>query len=154
MPMHSAPAALTEQRRSWMGVLARAKLADMEAACSELTSLPSFEWLRRPETGLVMVRARVGGTGAKFNFGEMSVTRCALRIPSGEIGYAYVKGRDARHAELAAVVDAMMQDASLRDTLQHAVIDPLHRLQTGQRALRERQAAATRVEFYTVARGD
>ena len=47
----------------------------------------SFEWLRWPETGAVMVRGRTSGTGAPFNLGEMTVTRCALRLAGGEVGH-------------------------------------------------------------------
>ena len=151
--MHFASPA-PEARKRWMSVLARASTADLEAACTRAGALPRYEWLRAPEIGLVMVRARIGGTGAKFNFGEMSVTRCTLRIESGEIGCAYVKGRSARHAELAALVDALMQRANLRDQLEAAIVAPLARAQDDARALRSRKAAATRVEFYTVARGE
>ena len=32
-----------------------------------------------------MVRGRVGGTGAPFNLGEMSVTRCSVRLADGSL---------------------------------------------------------------------
>lgn len=114
-------------------------------------------WLRRPETGLVMVRGRAGGTGAQFNLGEMAVTRCALRLPDGTVGHAYVAGRDAAHAERAALVDALLQQAAARGELEHAWnewIAPLEAERAEGAAARAGEAAATRVEFFTVVRGE
>src|SRR5262245_9260483 len=96
------------ERREWLGVLARAPESSLEA-WARAGGLPRYTWLRRPETGLAMVRARTGGTGAKFNLGEMTITRCALRLENGTVGVAYVQGRSARKAELMAVADAMLQ---------------------------------------------
>ncbi len=93
-----------------MGVLARAARDELEAAWETLEPRPAYDRLRPPETGMVMTRGRAGGTGRRFNLGEMTVTRCALRLDSGEMGIAYVAGRDRRHAELAALFDALMQD--------------------------------------------
>lgn len=137
-----------------MSVLAKAPAFQVETFCQRLGPLPAYEWLRKPESGLVMVRARAGGTGAKFNVGEMSVTRCVLRTAAGATGIAYVQGRSARHAELAAIVDAMMQDATLCDQVEAAVIGPLERLQDARHALAAGKAAETRVDFYTVARAE
>ena len=135
-----------------MSVLAKASCPELEALCDALKPLPNYEWLRRPETGLVMVRARIGGTGAKFNLGEMSLTRCALRLSTGTIGFAYVQGRSKRHAELAAIIDGLMQEETSRARVQAAIVTPLERAQNARRDLVQRKAAATRVEFYTVAR--
>ena len=88
-------------RKAWMGVLARAELDALEEAYEALSPAPRHAVLRRPETGLVMVQARANGTGQKFNAGEMTVTRCSVRLPTGTVGHAYVAGRSRRHAELA-----------------------------------------------------
>jgi alpha-D-ribose 1-methylphosphonate 5-triphosphate synthase subunit PhnG len=101
-----------------------------------------------------MVRGRVGGSGAKFNLGEMPVTRCALRLDGGAVGIAWVKGRDARHAELAARLDAMLQEPRFHDQVHQHVIKPIAALQAAQRDLDARKAAATKVDFYTLARGE
>ncbi|WP_085792764.1 phosphonate C-P lyase system protein PhnG [Roseivivax jejudonensis] len=141
-------------RRHWMGLLARAApktLAERLATFDH--ALPAFAWLRRPETGSVMVRGRAGGTGAPFNLGEMTVTRCVLRLEDGTVGHAYVQGRDERHAERAALVDAMMQ-TSQAESLRAEVLDPLTEAEAHARAERAEKAAATRVEFFTVARGE
>ena len=106
--------------------------------------------LRGPEAGLVMVRGRTGGGGAPFNLGEMTVTRCTVRTESGQVGHAYVAGRDARQAELAAVLDAMLQDP-LRDACLHAnVIAPLAEAQQARRADIAAKAAATKVQFFAM----
>src|SRR5512139_1000175 len=110
----------TEQRRRWMAVLACASADDIAALLADLPPLPAPERLRAPETGLVMVRGRAGGDGAPFNLGEMTVTRCAVRL-SDAIGHAYVAGRDKRQAELAALLDAALQDPARRDALMQGV---------------------------------
>ncbi|HYZ32278.1 MAG TPA: phosphonate C-P lyase system protein PhnG, partial [Crenalkalicoccus sp.] len=112
-------------RRHWMGVLARAGAAEIEAQLAALPPLPPHQRLRGPETGLVMVRGRQGGDGAPFNLGEMTVTRCSVRLEGGAVGHGYVAGRDARQAELAAALDAALQDPARREALLEAVIAPL-----------------------------
>jgi alpha-D-ribose 1-methylphosphonate 5-triphosphate synthase subunit PhnG len=97
---NDATHALTEARREWMAVLAKSPLPLLESWAEMLnksmnnsmnkSSPYSFVWLRRPEVGLTMARARIGGTGNRFNFGELTVTRCALRLASGQHGVAYV----------------------------------------------------------------
>jgi alpha-D-ribose 1-methylphosphonate 5-triphosphate synthase subunit PhnG len=67
-------------RPDWMALLARAPIPVLEAALVP-HSVASPRWLRAPETGLMMVQGRAGGTGERFNLGEVTVTRCALRLP-------------------------------------------------------------------------
>lgn len=98
--------------------------------------------------------ARAGGTGRRFNMGEMTVTRCVVRLDSGTIGHAYVAGRDTRHAELAAVFDALMQQPARRDDLRHSVLDPLIAQQAVRRERIARRTAATKVDFFTMVRGE
>jgi len=106
----------TEQaRQRWMSVLAKAPGDSLQNHFFKLGDVPAYSPLREAETGLVMVRGRTGGVGNRFNLGEMTVTRCAVRLDSGETGVSYVAGRDKQHAELAAVCDAMMQSATQRD---------------------------------------
>jgi alpha-D-ribose 1-methylphosphonate 5-triphosphate synthase subunit PhnG len=141
-----------QQRGRWMSVLAKADLGALEAACKALGELPPTQWLRQPEMGLVMVRARIGGGGAKFNLGEVPVTRCAVRLDSGTVGMAWVQGRSAQHAALAAKLDALLQEPRHQRAIQQHVIEPLAALQAQQRDLIARKAAATKVDFYTMAR--
>ena len=141
-------------RQHWMSVLARATRTELTAAWDALTERPAYEFLRRPEIGLVMARGRAGGTGQPFNFGELTVTRCAVRLADGTVGHSYAAGRDARKAELAAVIDALLQQPDSQAGLGTQIIAPLERRQSEARALTSRKAAATKVEFFTLVRGD
>lgn len=140
-------------RRRRMSVIARSRLADIEAAWASLGALPAHAFLRAPETGLAMVRARAGGEGDKFNLGEMTLTRCVVRLDSGETGVGYVQGRSARHAELAALADALAVHPTCAERIEQQVFAPLAaRLEARDRAARAR-AASSRVEFFTMERG-
>jgi alpha-D-ribose 1-methylphosphonate 5-triphosphate synthase subunit PhnG len=138
-------------RRRWMGVLARASAAEIAARLEQLPALPAHARLRGPETGLVMARGRQGGDGAPFNLGEMTVTRCTVRLADGTIGHAYVAGRDAQQAELAALLDAALQDPARQAALLAAVVEPLAAAQAARAAADAARAAATRVQFFTMA---
>jgi alpha-D-ribose 1-methylphosphonate 5-triphosphate synthase subunit PhnG len=143
----------TSDRAGWISLLAKAPDASLLEAVRQYGELPQYEWLRRPETGLAMVRARAGGTGRQFNLGEMSVTRCAVRIGTGQMGIAYVAGRNARHAELAAVFDALMQTQA-NEKVRQTVLHPIKLALAEQLAETQAQAQATKVEFMTMVRGE
>ncbi len=136
-----------------MALLARAPTAVLRDAVAAFGELPSYTWLRRPQSGLAMVRARTGGTGAQFNLGEMSVTRCALRLASGEMGVAYVSGRDARHAELAALFDALLQTPAF-ESVGKAVLQPIEAALAASLTDTLCRAQSTRVDFMTMVRGE
>jgi len=146
-----------KERRRWLSALAKADAASFDERLP-LERLPGeYVWLRRPESGLVMVCGRTGGTGATFNLGEMSVTRCALRLADGTVGMAYLRGRDSLHAQRAALIDALMQQAEQEDNLEQAWttwITPLEARQLQRRIALAAAAAKTRVEFFTVVRGE
>jgi len=140
-------------RARWMGVLARARADRLAELLAELLpDLPEHTALRPPEVGAVMVRGRIGGTGGPFNLGEMSVTRCSVRLADGAVGHAHVQGRDKGHARRAAVVDAMMQSGAAVDL--RPLLDTLAAEEAARRQDRAQQAAATRVEFFTLVRGE
>ncbi len=141
------------ERARCLGLLARAPAELLESWAAGLGTT-EFEWLRQPEQGLVMVQARAGGTGERFNFGEMTVTRCVLRLRSGRTGVAYVQGRSKRRAELAALADAMLQDPELAGAVKNGLIAPVaaHLSSASERSARKAQA--TRVEFFTLAHED
>ena len=141
-------------RRRWMSVLAKARLAELENAWDGLADKPAYDWLRQPEVGMVMVRARAGGTGGQFNLGQMTVTRCALRLATGEAGVGYVQGRSKRHAELAAVFDALLQDTARRAQLEDRIVAPLAAAHAARRDDRSRKANSTKVNFFTLVRGE
>lgn len=140
-----------KERQKRLGVLAKASVSELEDAVAALGDLPTYEFLRKPECGLAMVQGRAGGTGGRFSLGEISVTRAAVRLASGTTGFGYVQGRDHRHAELAAVFDAIAQDGK------HGTGDVIDTLAAAQAARQRREtnrAAKTKVEFFTMVRGD
>lgn len=140
-------------RKAWLSLLAKAPEGRVATLLEALGERPGFDWLRAPEIGSVMVRGRAGGTGAPFNLGEMTVTRCALRISSGEVGHGYVQGRRKADAETAALVDALMQTNRAAE-LRAAVLDPLEAEMLAARTQRAEKAAATKVDFFTMVRGE
>jgi alpha-D-ribose 1-methylphosphonate 5-triphosphate synthase subunit PhnG len=137
-----------------MSVLALAGASELDACWRDLPPLPAYQVLRGPEVGLVMVRARAGGTGTRFNLGETTVTRCSVRLADGTVGHAYVGGRRARHAERAAVLDALLQDPARRRALASAVVEPLAAVQAARQRAAVARSAPTRVEFFTMVRGE
>ena len=100
-------------------------------ALEALPDAPAFETVRAPEPGLVMARGRIGGGGAPFNLGEVTVTRAVVRIESGEVGFGHVLGRDTARALLVAKLDALWQSRRYR-----AVVETRDR--AGQPAHRRR----------------
>jgi alpha-D-ribose 1-methylphosphonate 5-triphosphate synthase subunit PhnG len=146
----TAAAPSPEIRQRWLAVLARAGSESLEQALARFAPV-RHELVRAPECGMVMLRGRVGGTGDAFNFGEATVTRCAARV--GEhLGVGYVLGRDRRRAELVAVLDALLQDPQRQAGLLRELVDPLAREQAQARAAASRDAASSRVEFFTMVR--
>jgi alpha-D-ribose 1-methylphosphonate 5-triphosphate synthase subunit PhnG len=141
-------------RKAWMGLMAKAPEGRVAALLDgALEARPRFTWLRAPEVGSTMVRGRAGGTGAPFNLGEMTVTRCALTLEGGEVGHAYVQGRRKADAEAAALVDALMQTGA-SSILEAGVLAPLRSEAETRRMTRAAKAAATKVDFFTMVRGD
>lgn len=140
-------------RKAWMGLLARAPEGRAAALVDAARVRADFTWLRAPEIGSVMVRGRTGGTGAPFNLGEMTVTRCAVRLSCGTIGHAYIRGRRKGDAEAAAMLDALMQ-TDRADTVRRSVLDPLEAEEAERKRTRAAKAAATKVDFFTMVRGE
>jgi alpha-D-ribose 1-methylphosphonate 5-triphosphate synthase subunit PhnG len=101
-----------------------------------------------------MIRGRVGGDGAQFNLGEATVSRAVVRLASGEIGFGYVLGRDRDKARLMALCDALVQTKDHSAAVESKVIAPLRAGLEAQRDLRARQVAATKVDFFTLVRGE
>jgi alpha-D-ribose 1-methylphosphonate 5-triphosphate synthase subunit PhnG len=137
-----------------MSVLALASTDELETAWGRVPDPPPHRRLRGPEVGLAMVRARAGGSGMRFNLGEMTVTRCSVSLADGVVGHAYVGGRRRRHAELAALLDALLQQPGRRATLERDVIAPLGRAQAARRRAVTARTAPTRVQFFTMVRGE
>ena len=143
----------TAPRRAWMSLMAKAPEGRVAALLDAAMDRPAFTWLRAPEIGSTMVRGRAGATGAPFNLGEMTVTRCALTLDNGAVGHAYIAGRRKTDAEACALVDALMQGPDAPQ-LQATVLDPLQQEMKASNAARAQKAAATKVDFFTMARGE
>jgi len=141
-------------RQRWMRLCALADTATLEAALPADAMDTAVNWLRPPETGMVMVRGLIGGGGPPFNLGEMPVTRCALALADGTVGHAYVAGRDRRKARAAALVDALMQRPDSAPELERNLLTPLAEALAARDTHENRKTAATRVDFFTMVRGD
>jgi alpha-D-ribose 1-methylphosphonate 5-triphosphate synthase subunit PhnG len=141
------------QRKAVMAVLAHADAAEISGRI-ETIALPAHENLREPENGLVMVRGRVGGDGAPFNLGEATVSRAAVRLSSGEVGFGYTLGRDRHKAQMIALCDAMVQSAEFAEIVEAKVVAPLRAVMLAERNRKAAEAAATRVDFCTLVRGE
>lgn len=143
----------TATRQQWMAVLARASHREIEALLAQAGPLPAHEILKAPETGTVMVEGRAGGAGRRFNLGEATVTRCVVRLESGAMGFSYALGRDGAKARLAAIAEALLQGEADAGALRRGV-GALAEKQNAARELASRKAAATKVDFFTLVRGD
>jgi alpha-D-ribose 1-methylphosphonate 5-triphosphate synthase subunit PhnG len=141
------------RRKAAMAVLAHSESAEI-AACLEGVALPAYERLREAESGLVMVRGRVGGDGAPFNLGEATVSRAAVRLASGEVGFGYALGRNKDKALMIALCDALVQAREFADVVETRVIAPLRAARLADQRERAARTAATKVDFYTMVRGE
>ena len=141
------------QRKAAMAVLAGSAAADIAARLKTI-ALPDHEDLREAENGLVMVRGRIGGDGAPFNLGEATVSRAAVRLSTGEVGFGYTLGRDREKARMIALCDALVQSHEFADTVETSVLAPLRAANASEQNHRAAQTAATRVDFYTLVRGE
>jgi len=141
------------RRQAAMVVLAHSDAAGI-ASWLEAIAVPVYENLREPENGLVMVRGRIGGDGAPFNLGEATVSRAAVRLSTGEVGFGYTLGRDRQKARMIALCDALVQSDEFADVVESEVIAPLRIQMISERSRTAAETAATRVDFYTLVRGE
>ena len=143
----------SDARQAWLGLLARAPEGRVAALLAKAGLTPAFDWLRQPEVGTVMVRGRMGGTGGACNLSEMTVTRTTLKLACGTVGHGHVAGRRKTDAQAVAMADALLQtgEAAVVET---QVLKPLEAEETQRRAARAAKAAATKVDFFTMVRGE
>jgi alpha-D-ribose 1-methylphosphonate 5-triphosphate synthase subunit PhnG len=153
-PSRAAPEAATAARARWLRTLACADPQLLARHADPVLADFSFEALRASETGLALVRARIGGGGERFNLGEVTLTRCVVRhrTPDGQAiaGVGYCLGRDARRVERIAQADALLQRTDLGAVLQRAVLEPLEQALAQARAQAAAATQASRVRFFTV----
>lgn len=142
------------ERKAAMAALAMASGGEIRRLWDAAGFETDAQALRGPETGLVTVRGRIGGAGAPFNFGEATVTRATVRLPGGEIGHAYALGRDKEKARLSAIADALWQNPARRAEIEEKIIAPLKAAQVSADEKRRTETAATKVDFFTMVRGE
>ena len=145
------PALSQSERQRWLSILPKADEHALAEAADALGIPEPVQWLRRPETGAAMVRGRMSGSGAPFNMGEMTVTRAAVRLEDGTVGTGYVAGRALRKAELVALLDARLQQ---QPDLADGLLAPIEAALKAKRQQAVRKAATTKVEFFTMVRGE
>ena len=153
--MQTASAPLDDNaaaRRDALSVLSHAEAKALAALWDTWQNRPVVQPIRGPETGLIMVRGRIGGGGAPFNLGEATVSRASVRIETGEIGHGYCLGRDTGKAELIAVLDALYQREP--HNVEFAILRPLRDIAFAADSKRREETAATKVEFFTMVRGE
>jgi alpha-D-ribose 1-methylphosphonate 5-triphosphate synthase subunit PhnG len=152
--MNEAKAEIDSARKRTVDLLARAERQELDAAWQALDGKPVVQPVRGPETGLVMVRGRMGGGGAPFNLGEVTVTRATIRLASGTVGHAQALGTDREKARLSAIFDALWQEPATQAFVEQALLAPIAaRLSDADRRKAD-ETAATRVDFFTMVRGD
>lgn len=142
-----------DDRKAWIEALSKAPADALRSAFAGTGPEPRFSWLREPEIAAMMVRGRTGATGDAFNLGEMTVTRCSLKLDDGSVGHAYVPGRDNEKARIAAICDGLMQGPRA-DEIRAAVIAPMSAITARQRTDLAARADTTRVDFFTMVRGE
>lgn len=142
------------RRREYMRLLSLAPAEELENFLSGLDELPPWKLLRGPESGLVMVRGRISGEGPLFNVGEALVTRCVVTLPGDVCGCGYVLGESPRHAELAALCDALWQQEAYSSLFDMELKPRLEGMLRERERLAAEEAAPTKVDFFTLVRGE
>ncbi|EFH3613364.1 phosphonate C-P lyase system protein PhnG [Escherichia coli] len=140
----------TATRQHWMSVLAHSQPAELAARLKALNITADYEVIRAAETGLVQIQARMGGTGERFFAGDATLTRAAVRLTDGTLGYSWVLGRDKQHAERCA----LMQQSRYFQNLSETLIAPLDADRMARIAARQAEVNASQVDFFTMVRGD
>ncbi|PMR74339.1 phosphonate C-P lyase system protein PhnG [Billgrantia endophytica] len=135
-------------------VLALTPREHLETLWDALGIRVDYRPTRGPETGMAMVRGRIGGTGRTFNLGEMTLTRASIVLIDGTPGDGWVRGRDKSHAELIALVDACARHEHWQRRIDAELIAPLADELAERREAASRTAASTRVDFFTMVRGE
>lgn len=141
-------------RQRWLSVLAHSNAAMLETHWQALNLQPAFTLVRPAEIGLTRLQARMGATGNRFVMGDATVTRAVVQLEDGTLGYSYLLGRDKAHAERCALLDALLQQPETRPLLEEKIITPLAAWREEQRRLRAREIASSKVDFFTLVRGD
>ncbi|MBB3461006.1 phosphonate C-P lyase system protein PhnG [Rhizobium sp. BK377] len=149
-----AAARVESGRKRTVDLLARAETQELLAAWDALAEQPVVQPVRGPETGLVMVRGRIGGGGAPFNLGEVTVTRATVRLASGSVGHAQALGTNREKARLSAIFDALWQEEATKGFVEEKLLSPIARRIAEDNNRKAEETSATRVDFFTMVRGE
>ena len=144
----------TATRQRWMSALAHSEPARLAARMQALKLTPVYDVIRPAESGLVQIQARMGATGDRYFAGDATLTRAAVRLQDGALGYSWILGRDKPHAERCAVIDALLQNPAHFQTLIETLIAPLEAERTARITARQAEVNSSRVDFFTLVRGD
>jgi len=152
----AAPSLTVEQaqRQLLISTLAKSKLEDIQRVWNKSIVAVDYEFIRQPEVGMVMAVGRTGMTGEPFNLGEVTVTRCAVKLANGETGFGYVNGRNKEHSTHIAVIDALAQNSSESEEIYTQVIYPLEKIYQKNAQEQDEHANKTKVDFFTLVRGE
>ena len=141
------------ERSEWLSVLAKAPQQLFEDLWRSSDLDPSYDIIRPAEIGGIMVRGRMGGTGDPFNLGEMTVSRASVKLSCGTVGHGYVKGRAKTMALRIALCDALLQTADA-NKVDVKILQPLIDAKLARDQEITDKAAATKVDFFTLVRGE
>ena len=141
-----------EPRRRALALLARAEPHELAAPLDRFWTALRFRDLKPAEAGLVMLRGRAGGDGGAFNLGEATVARAVVELETGQRGYGHILGRDLEQARRVAIFDALWQREP--ETVQARVLNPIAARLEASRLKVAGETAATRVDFFTLVRGE
>ena len=144
---------MIEKRKSWMSLLATSNKNDLLNLWEQKKINIRYVWLRTPEIGSIMAQGRMGVTGDKFNIGEVTITRCSLKLNCGTVGHSYVQGRSKKKAEISALCDALMQTKMSKEINKNIII-PLGKIKKDNKDKILSKAEATKVDFFTLVRGE
>ncbi|HVW57712.1 MAG TPA: phosphonate C-P lyase system protein PhnG [Rhizobiaceae bacterium] len=142
------------EEQAWMRALASAGPDLLESGWEKLAVKPDYRLLRPVETGMTLLRGRIGGSGRPFNFGEATLTRAAVELAAGERGYAYLLGRRPREAELAAVFHALLKTPERRAEVEALIVRPALAAREAKEAAERAAVLPTKIDFSTMVRGD
>lgn len=143
-----------QQRQRWISVLARADFDNLQKYWDAIGINSRFTTIRPAEIGLAQVQGRIGASGRKFNMGDVTISRAVIQLESGEMGYSYVQGRNKQHAEIAAIIDALMQADIYNQQLESQLIEPLAAIKLNQEQVRQQAVSSSKVDFFTLVRGE
>ena len=144
---------MIEKRKFWMSLLATSNQSDLLNLWEQKKIRVNYIWLRTPEIGSIMAQGRMGVTGDKFNIGEVTITRCSLKLNCGTIGHSYVQGRSKKKAEISSLCDALMQTKMSKEINKNIII-PLEKIKKDNKRKILSKAEATKVDFFTLVRGE